>query len=779
MQDRRIFVIGPSLRDVGTLSGNDGMVGREAEVADVLRLLTPGRALTLIGLGGAGKTRIARRVTAAGAEHRWDGTWVVELADSTDPRLVGETVAGALDLQVPAGEWDGSVLSDFFASRSGLLVLDNCEHLVEPVGDIVADLLGACPRLTVLATSRLPLGIIQETVYQVSPLPVPAPGALVDLGDAGNFDSIALYVARATEAMPAFRLGPDNVGTVGALVTRLEGLPLSIELAAARVRVLSPEILLSRVDKHFHVLETDLRDVPARQRSLAASVGWTHDLCSSRERQLWARLSVFTGGFEIEAAEEICSGDGIDSAEVLRLLSSLVDMSVVGRIGETGSRFRMLESIRQFGADRLEETGTADLWRERHLEFYDDLVARLHRDWVGPEQTAWMDRIRAEHPNLRAALEHALGSPAKAPVALRMCRGLEPLWICGGHLGEARRWIERSIAVTEGFGLEKVEALRLCAWFGALQLDLVYARDRVDEASLLVEAHEASSRAAHLFAAGVVSTWEQDFATGVALLAESADAYRVAGDHLGALEADLNTAIAHVFAGDYVRAGAVCASCLEITRPQGETYISAYAYWALGLAALMSGDMARATDLERDALAMSSSLGDQLAMALELEVLAWLSAIQFDFDRAVPLLGGAELFWRMMSMPVERTPGVSDFRALGEAQVRAQIRDERFEALFAQGLARTPHEVVAAGLGVGLSEPDRVSAATRLGPITRRETEVAALIAEGLSNRDIAERLFLSERTAQGHVQSILRKLGFKSRAQIAVWFVNQSRLMS
>ncbi|WP_242530436.1 ATP-binding protein [Nocardioides aromaticivorans] len=760
---------------VASGGGQGRLIGRAAEVAAVRELVAPGRVVTLTGAGGAGKTRIARRVIAEGSSGRWSSAWVVELADATEQDMVGELVAGALDLQVPSGAWDGSVLADFFADRPGLLVLDNCEHRAAGVAGLVSDLLAACPGLSILATSRLPLGVTRETVYQVPPLPAPEPGVVVDLESAAGYDSIALYVSRAAEAMATFRLTAENVVSVGALVARLEGLPLAIELAAARVRFLSPDALLNRIDDHLALLETELRDVPSRQRSLAASVGWSHELCSPAERELWARLSVFTGGFELEAAELICAGDGIAPGEVLVLLSALVDMSVVGRVGETGSRFRMLETIRQFGAERLAASGAAAHWRDRHLEWYAALVARLEQEWVGPDQLAWMDWLRIEHPNLRAALEHAVGSPTSAAVALRMCRDLEPLWICGGHLGEARRWIERAIAGTDGAHQDKVAALRLCAWFAALQLDLGYARTRVEDAAGLLDASDHRSRGDYLFAAGVVATWEQDFEEGVARLVESARAYADAGHGPGVLEAQLNRAIAHVFAGDYESAGAVCRACLEVTDPLGETYIGAYARWALGLAALMSGDVAEAAELEQDGLARSSSLGDQLAMALQLEVLAWLAAIQFDFDRAVPLLGGAELFWRMMSMPVALTPGVSDFRSLGEAQVRSQTGDAFFDEAFARGLAMAPHDVVTMGLSSHPTSVDEVARGQRTGPLSRRETEVAALIAEGLTNRDIAERLFLSERTVQGHVQSILRKLDFRSRSRVAVWFVGES----
>ncbi|HET6154418.1 MAG TPA: LuxR C-terminal-related transcriptional regulator [Marmoricola sp.] len=756
-----------------TLGVQSGLIGRVTELADVVRLLEPGRVLTLTGIGGSGKTRIARRVSAD-ADRYVDGVWVVELADLTDADLVADVVAEALDLRIPAGAPHRSILASFFVEHPGLLVLDNCEHLVAPVADLVADLLALVPALTVLATSRLPLGIMRETVFQVPPLSTPRAGARIDLAGSLEYDSIALYVRRATEAMASYRLTEDNVGDVAALATRLDGIPLAIELAAARVRLLSAESLLARISDHLTLLESDLRDRPVRQRSLTASLDWSYDVCSAAERELWNRLSVFVGGFDLAAAESVCSGGGIAVEDVLGLLSALVDMSVVGRVGQSGTRLRMLEPIRQFGAERLAEGGRASLWRDRHLHWYADLSPRMEREWAGPDQVAWMDTMRAEHPNLRAALEHALARPGTAAIALRMCHDLQHLWICGGHFGEARRWIERSVAATEGARLEKIRALRLSAWFGALQTDLGYARDRVREATALHESAEdedgddlADLELGYLlFADGVVTSWETDLERGVVMLAESNAAFCRSGDLTGIIQSQLKMGIAYVFAGDFENAGRVHRSCVQATDALGEICVGAYARWSLGLVALMTGNLVEAEALERDALARSADLGDNLAMAFELETMAWIAALDGDGERATLLLGGAGSIWRRINMPVERTPYVCDLHAMGEAQSRALLDEESFARFLDRGLHMPLLDVVDLALGAKEASVGRSEA----GPLSRRENEVAALVAEGLTNRDIAERLFVSERTVGGHVQSILRKLGFSSRARVAAW---------
>jgi predicted ATPase len=320
-------------------------IGRRRELSEVRRLLSTSRLVTLTGIGGAGKTRIARRLTSDLERSYRGGAWMVELADLLDPQLLGHTVAGVLGLQVQSGARDPALLTGFLRDRQALLTLDNCEHLSAGCAELVVELLEACPDLKVQATSRQPLGIAGEAIFMVPPLSVPDTEHLPPLDAFGQYESVTLFVERASAALPSFGLTPENAESVARLVNALEGVPLALELAAARIRVLSPEAMLERINDRYHLLSRGFRDAPARQQSLMASVDWSYDLCTPQERTLWSRLSVFTGGFQLDAAEAVCAGDGLAEGEILDLVASLLDKSVLVRDDDTTVRYRMLETL--------------------------------------------------------------------------------------------------------------------------------------------------------------------------------------------------------------------------------------------------------------------------------------------------------------------------------------------------------------------------------------------------------------------------------------------------
>lgn len=759
---------------MGDMSGSGQLVGRAKDVAALRDLLGATRVLTLTGIGGSGKTRLAEEIAYNAAADGPDEVWVVQLADLSDPTLLVHTVAGVVGLQVPSGQWDSSALVGFFARSHALLVLDSCEHLVEAVAALVTNLTAGCPQLSVMCTSLMPLSLSNETVYPVLPLDVPdVSTGPVSAGTIAGFDAVDLFVRRASAAVPDFGLTDENASAIARLVQQLEGIPLALELAAARMRGLAPEVLLERMGEGFVLLDKGFRDAPPRQQSLTASIEGSYRLCSPAEQLLWCRLSVFSGGFEIEAAEKVCAGGPIAAEDVVELVGSLVDQSVLTRLPDDPRRYRLLEPLRQYGAGVLRDNDERQVWQQRHLEWCSGLVEEMDRSWVGPGQLAWLRRLGAEHPNLRIALETAVGDPSTSPAALRICHQLEPYWICNGLFSEARLWADRALALGSGSAGERALAHRLCAWFGAVQMDMDYAAEQVRLGEpLVIEADDDVVLGFHLCGAAMVKVSLHELAEGSELLERSVDAFRRTTHLHGLLESTAFAGLCRGLAEQSERAAVLHHECLAVAKPHGETWVSSYSLWALGLDALATGDLVTATTYEQEALRVSWGLRDYFGSALRIEALSWVAAAENRPERSALLLGCAEVIWRRIRISSSQTPQFAELRAFGKGLARDAAGTAAFEAAFRRGLAMPTELAVAVALEEDSENP---ADAADLGPLTRREAEVAQLVAEGLSNREIATRLFLSDRTVQSHVQSIFRRLDFGSRSQLAAWVVRRT----
>ena len=458
-------------------------MGRRALLTDVREHLAASRVVTLVGPGGVGKTRLALRfVEEAGRTYR-DGCWVVPLADLTVPDLLSSTVAEALDLQVTDRPWRVDTLADHIAHRTALLVLDNCEHLLAAVGDLVAGLRATCPNLSFLLTSRRPLRLSGEDVIVVPPLSLPEQATVAAPEAIAHYEAVDLFVDRATSSRSDFKLTPDNAPAVAALCRELDGVPLAIELAAARIRVLSPQEICDSLAERLMVLNVGYRDAEARHQSLRACVEWSYDLCTQVEQRFWARSSVFTGGYDLEAAAAVCGADDLPAEEVLDVVSGLVDQSVV--LAEEAApgytRYRMLTDIRQFGLERAEKDGELHGMQQRHATWCADLVSRFDDDACGPHQIDWLRRLRLEHANLRTAIAYFAGAAEDAGAALVMARKLDLYWSASGLLDEARHWLETGLASGAGKPQERALALAVAARFAVLQNDRLRAQELIDE----------------------------------------------------------------------------------------------------------------------------------------------------------------------------------------------------------------------------------------------------------------------------------------------------------
>src|SRR6516225_12050058 len=396
-------------------------VGRRGELAEVRRLLAGSRLVTLTGVGGVGKTRLAVRAAAGLRRAFRDGVWLVQLDQLRDPALVAQAVAGALGLQDRAGYTPAAMLAEYLAGRQLLLVLDNCEHLVDAAAKLADLLLRAAAELRVLATSREALTMTGETVLAVPPLPVPEAGQPLTAAELGVVPAVRLFAARAAQVVTGFAVTEANAAAVAGICRRLEGLPLAIELAAARTPVLSAEQIEARLGDRLGLLTRGGRARPARQQTLRASIEWSYELCSPAERLLWARCSVFAGGFELDAAEDICADHRLAAGDVLDLLAALADKSILAvEHGEGVARYRLPEVLRECGQECLRESGEDTALRRRHRDWHEQLARRADTGWLSPQMMDWTARLFREHANVSAAQDFCQAEPGEAEAGLRI-----------------------------------------------------------------------------------------------------------------------------------------------------------------------------------------------------------------------------------------------------------------------------------------------------------------------------------------------------------------------
>jgi len=421
-------------------------IGREQEIAQLEELVTANRLVTLTGAGGAGKTRLAIEVASRLIDAFADGVWLVELAALSDPRLVPQAVAKALEVKEQPARPVIETLSDYLASKKLLLVLDNVEHLLEACVHLVDEIVRRSPDITVLVTSRERLGMTGELTYRVPSLTVPRTSETVTPETVSRYEGVRLFVERAKLTRPDFDLTAENASCVASICARLDGMPLAIELAAPRLRSMSVEELSQRLDQRFALLTDGSRTALPRHRTLRSMLDWSHDLLTEREQAMLRRVAVFAGGWTLASAEQVCAGDGIDASDVCEQLTSLVDKSLAVTDERAGAtRYRMLETVRQYALDRLRESGEEAQWRGSHLACFVALGSEFNKEVMGTKQQAWLARIASEHDNLRAALAwSAESSPIEG---LRLAQGLSAFWRIRGFLAEGREWFARLLDV--------------------------------------------------------------------------------------------------------------------------------------------------------------------------------------------------------------------------------------------------------------------------------------------------------------------------------------------
>ena len=832
-------------------------VGRTREIEELVRFLGTARLVTLTGPGGVGKTRLAMEVAGRAAPAQARGAWFVELAPLTDPSLVPHTVATVLGVQEVSGETLPQAVLRALGDRAMLLVLDNCEHLVAACAHLTQAWLAACPSLRILATSREPLSVPGELAYPVPSLSLPG-------ADAGasevkcRSDAVRLFEERAAFASPGFAITPANAAMVAQICRRLDGIPLALELAAARIRGLSAEQIAARLDHRFDLLTGRPWSGHPRHRTLRAAIDWSYDLLDGRERTLFARVSVFAGGFGLDAVEIVCAGEPLQRDEIVPGLTRLVDKSLV--LAETHggeARYRLQDSVRHYARERLLESGEQSRLLGRHLEWCLALAESAEPQLQGPAQAEWLRRLTAEHDNLREALTFALEG-GSGDAAVRLAASLWWFWHVRGYLSEGRAWLSRALAMDAGAGsTARARALYghgFLAWRQGLfddatvlgEASLALSRRRGDTLGMasafsLLE-HVARSRGDHaravalpeqslalfrelgdtwgiataLVAVGNAARLAADYPRARTALEESLDLFRGLRDPSGLAAALHFLGLVARDQGDYARAGTAASESLRVSREQGDASRQAFSLHLLGLiardqgdyggaqgqfeqslglfremgdawgittvlislaaAALSAGDVDRAAGLFGESLTIRRDLGDRPGIVECLEGVAGVTALAGHAVRAARLLGAAAAQREALGAPspVERGEGRREQTA---DRVRRRLGKQAFAEARAAGRQLTVQQAVeealaAVSAAAGADSPAGTEAAVPAGGLTERELEVAALVAEGRSNRQIAAALVVTLGTAANHVQHILDKLGLHSRAQIATWAV-------
>ena len=741
-------------------------IGRRAEVRAAKRQLARSRLVTLTGVGGVGKTRLAVEVGETVRRAFPDGVWLVELDEIHDGSLVPQTVAAVLGLHEARDRSPVSVLATHLAERRLLLVLDNCEHLSDAVAGLVEALLGFGPGLRVLATSRAPLAVAGEAVLPVPPLPTPDPSRETPPGQLALCDAVALFVDRG-RVRAGFALTETNATAVARICHRLDGLPLGIELAAAWLVALSPAQIDDRLGNRMALLTRGNRAAPGRHRTLRACVEWSFELCAEEEQRLWARLSVFAGCFERDAVEEVCGAGGLPGL----LAKSIVTREQHGEV----IRYRMLETLRGYGLERLRAAGTEPEFRRRHRDWYERLALRAQADWVGPRQLAWLDRLEAAHPEIRAALGFSLDTPGEHGSALRICAALHSFWLGRGLTSEGRGWLDRALAAADDRTVDALRAVYTATILAAVQGDITAAAE-LERRALRIGDHlgDPWSRAIATLAGGAPALHGGDPHTAATKLRRALGVFQAERDVYWTLMAQSGLAMSLAILGDTAGAADEYRSLLSLTRTSGEIRMQAMALWALGLGLWTEDEPRKAAQRVRESLRLRDQIGDAFGAALCLDVLAWIAARDERFPHAATLLGVVEALSRTMGAPTVTYPDLATYHDECVKRCREALGERRFQTATERGGRLGLDEAVAYALGRDDGERPAPAEVTRRrsapAEVTRREWEICELVAEGLTNREIAARLTISQRTAESHVQNVLDKLGLANRGLIAAW---------
>ncbi|MET9955594.1 AAA family ATPase [Streptomyces sp. NPDC006339] len=653
-------------------------VGRAAEQDEVARLLGEFRLVTVVGVGGVGKTRLALRAAGALQKRYADGVRLAELSSLRDPELVAHALVEALGLTDHTVRGPREVLREHLAERRLLLAVDGFEHLVDACAGLLRELLLGCPGLTVLAAGRRPLRVDGEAVFGLAPM--------------READALALLTGRALEA-GATAVGDQD--TLRELVRRLDGIPLALELAAARLPLLTPEQMLRRLDDRFRLLDGGRRGALPRHRTLRTAIGWSHELCTPEERLLWARLSVFAGPFDLEAVEYVCGGPELPADRVLDVLGELLAQSVVAREDTpAGPRYRMLDTVAAYGAEWLAALGDTERMRRRHRDWYMGFATWCELEWFSPRQAEVAAATDVALPNLRAALELCLESAEEAALAQHLAGTLWFYWAGCGRLSEGRHWLDRALAMPAAQEVvlhedARLKALWVLGYVAILQGDptaAVAALHECGERARITGNVVARAYATHRM--GCLALLSDDMPRAEELIGEALETYREIGElNSNVLMGQVELAMARAFQGDLEGAVALCGQVREVCEERGERWTRAYALYVLGYAALTGGDHATARELLTECVSINHAFHDLVGLVLAMELLALVTAAEGDPAEAAVLQGAARPVWDSVGVPVFGSAYFNAPRALCERRLAEALGGEGYAARYREGQA--------------------------------------------------------------------------------------------
>jgi predicted ATPase/DNA-binding CsgD family transcriptional regulator len=749
-------------------------VGRRKELSEVKRLLATSRLLTLTGPGGAGKTRLALRAAAEMARAFPDGLWLVDLSPIADQQLVVQAVLAALGLQDTSSRPSLATLCQYLEPRHLLLVLDNCEHVLDAAAVLAVTVLRACPGVQVLATSRQALGTAGETRLRVPPLALPDSAADLTPEQTSTFEAVELLVQRAGAVVPGFKVDQGNAEQVVELCRRLDALPLALELAAVRLEGLSVQQVVRGLSSEIPVLAAGDRGADARQRTLDATLGWSYGLLEEPEQVLWARLAVFAGGFDETAAVTVCSGGTLAPDRIPGYLASMVEKSIVQRVDTPAARYRLLETVRQFGRERLRERGE------------DVSVARRHRDWIhalavevglqDDREVALFAQVALDLDNVWSALDFCRRDAEEAAIGADIGRLLYPYWYSRGPLGDVRRILDSLYELSSEGGVGRGWCRMMSSCLATLQGDANTADAMAAECLVIARATGDRELIAWAACSAILSALyghasaDEHVMRYIDTVVEYGRSARVWWlEAIGiALECRLRLSQGNLERS--VEAGEIA---LAMCRERHELFIRGAVLNNLSEARRRQGMLEEAEALAREGASGQHALGSRRGLSQLVETLAWMAADRGDGARAATLFGYAESLRRQIVLAL--LPVHQSRHDAAERSVRERLGDAAYARHFDAGFHLSGDDANAYVLGlqtvrqVATAPPPRPVARN---PLSRREMEVARLIAEGLTSQEIATRLFISERTVTTHVTNMLNKLGLNSRVQIAAWVV-------